>query len=147
VDHRGRRSLLFVPRQHPLRVQQQEPEQVVLGGAELDHGPAPADLVRVLVHLQVRVPELRGALLAGAASPAEDGPDAGHHLLQAERLRDVVVPPEGEAADLVLGGVAGRQEDHGHVLAKARRDLRSHPPLRDGPVLRFPPELPLIYCE
>src|SRR5207253_1910700 len=54
-------------------------------------------------------------VLPRLAGPAEDGADPGHQLLQAEGLRDVVVPAYGEAPDLVLGGVAGRQEDHRYV--------------------------------
>src|SRR5690606_23790112 len=38
-------------------------------------------------------------------------------LLQAERFGHVVVPADGQPADLVLGGVHGGQEDDGHVGA------------------------------
>ena len=58
--------------------------------------PAPADLVRVLVQLEVGEdqPALVGRLAAGAA---QDRPDPGHDLLQAERLGDVVVAADGQA--------------------------------------------------
>ena len=53
---------------------------------------------------------------AGAA--AQHRADPGEHLLEAERLGDVVVAAEGEAGDLVLGGVAGGEEQHGRVPAR-----------------------------
>jgi hypothetical protein len=48
----------------------------------------------------------------GGAGPAQHRPDAGDDLLKAERLGDVVVAADGQAGDLVLGGVLGRQEQH-----------------------------------
>ena len=47
---------------------------------------------------------------------AQDGPDARHELLDAERLGDVVVA-HAQPLDLVLGGVAGGEEDDRHLLA------------------------------
>ena len=51
----------------------------------------------------------------------QHGADTGHQLLQAERFGHVVVAAQSETADLVVGRVAGRQEQHGQ-----RRRLRSH---------------------
>ena len=48
---------------------------------------------------------------------AQYGPDPGHHLVEAERLGDIVVAAHGQARDLVLGVVLGRQEQDGEVLA------------------------------
>ena len=52
----------------------------------------------------------------------QDRPDPGDELLEAERLGDVVVTAAGEAANLVLGGVASGQEDDRHA-----RPLRAEP--------------------
>ena len=59
------------------------------------------------------------ALLPG---PPEDGRGAGDELLEAERLLQVVVAAEREPAHLVLGGVAGGQEQHRRPVA-----LGAHP--------------------
>ena len=44
-------------------------------------------------------------------------PDAGHQLLDAERLGHVVVAADGQAVDLVLGGVLGGEEDDRNLVA------------------------------
>jgi len=44
--------------------------------------------------------------------------DAGHDLLQAERLGDVVVAADGQALDLVVDRVTGRHEDDGQLAAR-----------------------------
>ena len=43
--------------------------------------------------------------------PSQHRADPGGQLLEAERLRHVVVAAEGEPANLVVGGVAGGEED------------------------------------
>ena len=74
------------------------------------------DLVGVDVHGQVG--ELQDGGVGGGhlAGAPQDGPDPGHQLLDAEGLGDVVVA-HAQALDLVLGGVARRQEDDRHLLA------------------------------
>ena len=57
---------------------------------------------------------------SSVAGSAQEHADAGHQLLQAERLGDVVVAAEREPTDLVLDGVARGEEQDGHVE-------RSHP--------------------
>ena len=73
-------------------------------------------LVRVLVELQVGERPARPAV-GLAVRAAQHGADAGDELVEAERLRDVVVAAEREAADLVLDGVAGGQEEHRRAVA------------------------------
>ena len=55
-----------------------------------------------------------------SAGAAQDRADARDELLEAERLGDVVVAAHRQAAHLVLGRVAGGEEDDRH-LARARR--------------------------
>ena len=78
--------------------------------------PAARHLARLLVQLEVleHEPARLGRGLAGAA---QDRADAGHELLEAERLGHVVVAAAAEPADLVLGGVARGQEDDRHAGA------------------------------
>ncbi len=68
-------------------------------------------LVGVLVEFDIgeRQPGIAG-FLDTAAGAAQDDPQPGHHLFQAERLGDVVVATEREPGDLVLQGVAGGEE-------------------------------------
>ena len=47
--------------------------------------------------------------------PAQDGPDAGHKLLELEGLGEVVVGPQVEALHAVVHLVAGGEHDHGHA--------------------------------
>src|SRR5260370_12749229 len=84
-------------------VDQQIAEQAVLGRGQLDDVGAAADLVRLVIQLEVGQVELP-ALGAAASMPSQDDPNAGHQLLDAEGLGDIVVPAEGQAVDLVLGG-------------------------------------------
>ena len=64
------------------------------------------------VLVQLEVGEHQPAFFAvGAPGAAQDCPDPGDHLFEAERLGDVVVTPHGQAGDLVVGAVAGGQED------------------------------------
>src|SRR4051794_29155885 len=93
-------------------VEQEVPQQVELSGRQVDRLAGPEHLVVLGVELEVAEPE--DAVAVTEAGAAEDRPDAGDDLAQAERLGQVVVGPGGEAEDLVLGGVAGRQEQHGH---------------------------------
>ncbi len=71
---------------------------------------APADLVAVLVKLNVREGEHRRPRRGAGA--AQHGPDPGRQLLQPERLGQVVIAAQGEPGHLVGLGVPGGQEDH-----------------------------------
>ena len=85
------------------------------------------DLVRVLVELEVVEPQAPGLRLR-VPGAAQDHPDARDELLEAERLGHVVVTAAGQAAQLVLGRVARRQEDDRHLGAagaELARDLEA----------------------
>jgi hypothetical protein len=105
--------------QHPVGVAHEVAEQLELGGGELDLLAVPPDLVAVLVEFEVGELQPRRRLAAVAPGAAQHGPDPGDDLFQAERLGHVVVAAEGQAADLVLGRVAGGKEHHGDLRAAA----------------------------
>ena len=111
----------LVLRQDPPGVGQQEPQEAELRGGEIDGAAPPPHLVGVLVHLEVGEGEPVGAR-PRPVGPTEDRPDPGDQLLQAERLRDVIVATDRQAADLVLGRVAGREE----------QDRRRPPPVEQA---------------
>ena len=71
---------------------------------------------------------------SGSARPgaAQDRADPRDQLLEAERLGDVVVAADRQPADLVLGGVAGGQEDDRHpcVLGARGAGRPRSPPCR-----------------
>ena len=97
--------------QHPVGVAHEVPQQLELGGGELNLLPAAPYLVAFLVEFEVGEGEPGRRLDPVSPGAAEHGADPRDHLFQAERLGDVVVAAQREAADLVLGGVPGRQED------------------------------------
>src|SRR6516165_3217807 len=76
-------------REHTARVEQEEPEQVELGGGEVDAVLAAEDLVAALVEEEVAAAEDIAGEVAGGAP--EDSLHAGDDLGEAERLGDVVV--------------------------------------------------------
>src|SRR3954452_12944471 len=135
LEHAGVSSEIVFPdvvedlraREHAPRVQHEEAQQAVLRGGEVHGLPGAADLARLLVELEVLEDEAArvGLRQAGAA---EDRPDPGDELLEGERLRDVVVTAHREPADLVLGRVAGGEEDDreaGALGAEAARHLEA----------------------
>ena len=64
----------------------------------------------------------------GEARAAQDRADPGDQLLEAERLRDVVVAAERQPADHVLGRVARGEEEDRHLGARrASRRATSKP--------------------
>ena len=73
--------------------------------------------MRVLVEFEVLEGQHEAVLFGIAPGAAQDGPDARDDLLEAERLRDVVVAADGQALDLVVDGVAGRDEHDGQLAA------------------------------
>ena len=101
----------LVAGQDPAGVGQQEAQELVLGGRQVDR-PRPARRTRGRRRPSPGRRSVSQRRCASAALPAQDGLDAGHHLLEAEGLGDVVVAAEGQAPDLVLGGVAGGEEQH-----------------------------------
>ena len=113
--------------QHHLRVAHQEAEQLELGGGQVDDLVAPLNLVRVLVHAQVADNQARAARPSGRFRRPAPARAAGPNLLEAERLRHVVVPAGGDPGDPVLQGVPrGEEEDaDGRVLrAQASQHLQ-----------------------
>ena len=98
-------------RQDAAGVQQEVPQQVELGGGQLDRLAVAADLVGRLVHLEVGEAEDAIVLLV-TERPSEDDADAGDDLGQRERLRDVVVTADRQAGQLVVERVAGGEEEH-----------------------------------
>ena len=71
-------------------------------------------LVGALVHLEVGEAE-HPVVLGLVAGPAQDGVHPGDDLGQCEGLGDVVVAADGQAGQLVLQRVAGREEEDGHA--------------------------------
>src|SRR6266511_1394455 len=100
-------------RQHPPDVVHQVAQQLELGRRQLDAAAGAPHLVALFVQLQVGDPQPdRGRRRHPCAGAAEHRPDAGEHLLEAERLGDVVVAADRQPGHLVLGGVPRRQEQH-----------------------------------
>jgi hypothetical protein len=63
-----------------------------------------------------------GLALAGAGA-AQDGADPGCHLVEPERLGEVVVAARGERLHQILARVPGGEEDHG-----VGKTVRAQPP-------------------
>ena len=95
----------------------------VLAGAE--------HAVGVVVHHEVGALVHRRRAVAGAGA-AQHGLGPGHELLEAERLLQVVVAAEREPADLVLGGVAGGQEQHRRAVAACTQPAAHLEPVEVG---------------
>ena len=51
--------------------------------------------------------------------PPQHDPHAGHQLLDAERFGHIVIAPDRQPVDFVLGGVFGGQENDRHLVARA----------------------------
>ena len=107
----------LAPGQHATRVDQEVAEQAVLGVGELDHVAVTAHLVGLVVELEVGQGQLAG--LRVAAVPPQHDPHAGHQLLDAERFGHIVIAPDRQPVDFVLGGVFGGQENDRHLVAGA----------------------------
>jgi hypothetical protein len=112
--------------QHPALVHEQEAQQVELGGRQRHVLARPGDEVGVVVEDQVGAAQDRSG--AGGPGAAQDGLDAGHELLEAERLDQVVVTAGAEPPHLVVGAVPGCEEDDGRaavLLAPAAAHLEA----------------------
>ena len=79
----------------------------------------------VEVDHELAVPEPSRSLRGAGRRPAQRGLHAGEELRERQRLRDVVVRPELEAADLVRLRAAGRDHEDRHAaeLAEALEEL------------------------
>ena len=89
-------------------------------------------LVAVLVQGQVADGEHGVGALGHDRRAPHQGPQPRDDLLEAERLGDVVVAAGGQPGDPVLDGVAGGQEQHGHVRVVARIRRSTSRPSKSG---------------
>ena len=62
---------------------------------------------------------MQAPVVTVAVRPAQDGPDPDDELLDAEGLGHVVVATQGEATQLVVEGVARREEEDREAAADA----------------------------
>ena len=113
--------------QYSALILHQVAKQLVFGGAQVNRLPCTGHIVGVLVDFQVGDANNRVVfhLFAGTA---QNGADASHDFLEAERLGDVIVTADGQAHDLVLGVVTSGEEQHRGVnafLADAAGDGKS----------------------
>ncbi|BDZ59407.1 hypothetical protein GCM10025872_30640 [Barrientosiimonas endolithica] len=105
--------------QHAPGVEHEVAQQLELGRRDVDDLAAAAHLVGVLVELEVGDDQGRAHLVLQRLGAAQHRADAGDDLLEAERLRDVVVAADRQPLDLVVDRVARGEEDDGHVVAVA----------------------------
>src|SRR5690606_38363976 len=103
--------------EHAAGVEHEVPQQLELGGGELELDAGAVHLVAVLVELEVAHAHDGVVVRLASGGASQHGADAGDDLLEAERFGDVVVSADGQALDLVLGVVAGGEEQHGGVPA------------------------------
>ena len=68
--------------------------------------------------VEPQIPDLDGEI---AARALHQRVESGDELREGERLGQIVVPAGREAREAVWERVAGRQEDDGHVVPRARR--------------------------
>src|SRR6478609_7068228 len=103
--------------QVPLGVAHEVAQQLELGRGQLDRRAAADDLMAVLVEGQVPDGDHR-VLLVGRdhGRAAHQRAQPGDHLLEAERLGDVVVAAGGETGDAVLDRVPRCEEQDGDPL-------------------------------
>ncbi len=95
-------------RQHPTGVAHEQAQYLELCRGEIDRVTPTPDLMRVLVHGQVRDRESVIAVV-GPSQPgsAEQPAEPSDHLFEAERLGHVVVGASGNARNPVRGRIAG----------------------------------------
>ncbi len=104
------------------RIREEVAKQPVLGCRQVDELTGSPHFVSIVVHLEVREHE-QFAGRSALAGTTKDGLGASHELGHAERLGHVVVTADGEAPDLVLGGIAGREEENWDVAPVAPEAL------------------------
>jgi len=115
------------PGQHPPRIEHQVAQQPELRRRQIDQVTPAADLVAVLIKLDVREREHLPVRRTGTGA-AQHGTDPGRQLLQPERLGHVVIAAEGQARHLVGLGIPGGQENHRNpaaVRAQAADDVKA----------------------
>src|SRR5699024_11724669 len=94
--------------QYAVRVDHEVSQLLELGGGEVDEDAGAADLVGVVVELEVARHDDGVLLVLEAAGAAEDGADAGDDLFEAEGLGHIVIAADGQTGDLVRGVKIGR---------------------------------------
>src|ERR1022692_90339 len=104
------------PGQHPPRIEHQVAQQPELRRRQIDQVTPAADLVAVLIKLDVREREHLPVRRTGTGA-AQHGTDPGRQLFQPERLGHVVIAAEGQPRHLVGLGIPGGQEDHRNPAA------------------------------
>ena len=87
-------------------------KEAVLGRAQVDRLARPRHLARLLVHLEVLELQPPGVRFAEARAP-QDRADAGDQLLEAERLRDVVVDDDRSPSTPCSSAVTPFKDDDG----------------------------------
>ena len=113
-------------REHASRIQHEVAQQLELGRRKRNFLAGLADLVRILVELDVgERKQARALVLHAAAGAAQHCADPGEHLFEAEGLDHVIVAAERQAGDLVLGRVARREEHDRHPVG-AGAQLAQH---------------------
>ena len=108
-------------RQHAVGIQHQIAQEFEFGRGEINRDRAQEHFVRVLVHAEVS--HTNESVILFVQRATKDGFDAGHDLIQAEGLGDVVIATDGETGDLVLGGVFGGEEEDGTGVAAGAQAL------------------------
>ena len=89
-------------------------QQVELGGGEVNLFLAEEYFVGIHVQAQVVDAQYRVVFVLDGAATAQDGADAGDHLVEGEGLGDVVITASTQAGDLVFGGVLRGEEENGN---------------------------------
>jgi len=108
------------PREDPARRAEEEAQELELGRGQADLPPLLGHPALGGVELDPAVGQdlPAGRLAAPAPAAAEDGPDPGAELAQAEGLGQVVVGPDLEAEELVRLGVPRGQHDDGDLAPR-----------------------------
>src|SRR5215469_14680472 len=104
------------PGQHASGVEHQVAHQPELRRRKVDRVAGPADLVAVLIELDIGERQ-QGQRTGARPRASQYRSDPGREFLEPERLRHVIVAAEGEPGDLVRLRVPGGQEDHGNAAA------------------------------
>ena len=103
-------------------------QQVELGGGEVNLFVTEEHFVGVHVQGEGINAQYGVVLFLDAAATAQNGTDAGDHLVEGEGLGDVVVTTGTQTGHLVFGGVLCGQEQHGGggaVFAQAAGHLEA----------------------
>ncbi len=85
-------------------------QELELTGLELDFFPGAVD--GAIDEIEFEVSDLEGGGFGFAVGASDEGLDAGEEFTEGERLDHVVVPAGLEAADAVIDGAFGAEEEH-----------------------------------